>query len=230
MPITATPPANVIERARALRAAYPGLSASTRLAWARDEVKRNAEWPDLEFDSNMTARIKRDGFSIHVQYTYDEYPDTSWLGSFTDSWQPGAIKHLDGWHTDYYGTPYAQPDHHTFGWFIPGVNAEEARQWFCKAGHARHDAWLTGQRQARENYERSDNITVYDLKVTVFRSGVELGFDCLGGIDLGDDLPNVDANEQAVIMAIDSINGAIAEAKAAMKRVATEFVADATID
>lgn len=230
MPITATLPANEIARASELRATYPWLSAATRLSWARDETRRSAEWSDLEFDSNMTARITRDGFSVHVQYTYDEYPDVSFLGEYTDNWQPGAIKHLGGWHTSYDGTPYGAPDAHTYGWFIPANSAEEVRQWYRKAGHGRHDAWLAGQRQARKDYERRDDITVYVLKVTAYRAGVELGFDCVGGIDLGDDLPNIDANEQAAIMAIDSINSAIAEAKAAMKTIATEFVADATID
>jgi hypothetical protein len=227
---TITAPEGVIAAAHKLRRRFPGMNAANRLRCARADVERQQLWGDLEFDGNNTARIERDGFTVHVQYSYDEYPDQSWLGTFTDTWRPNAIKHLDGWRQGYDGSEYTQPDPHTFGWFIPGNDPDETRQWFAKAGYARHAAWLEAQSQARQDYERIDDITLYVLKVTVFRSGVELAVDYLGGIDLGDDLPNVDANEQAVIMSIDSITTALAEAKTAMKTIATEFVRDATID
>jgi hypothetical protein len=225
--ITCAP--TIVAEARNLRRRYPGMSAANRLRWARSSAETARLWGDLDFDTNLTARIERDGFSISVQYRYDQYPDISWLGTFTDNWGPSAIKHLPGWHHGPDGD-YTEPDHRTFGWFIPGNSAEADRQWFTKAGYARHDAWLQGQRHARQDYERYNDITVYDLKVTVFRADIELAVDYLGGIDLGDDLPDVDSAEQAVIMAVDPIENALAEAKTAMKAIAAEFVRDATID
>jgi hypothetical protein len=162
---TATP--SVVAQAHKLLGQYPTMTASTRLRWARSAVEREQLWGDLEFDDNNTARIERDGFTIHIQYTYDEYPDCSWIGKFTDTWEPGAIKHLAGWT----GSDHTQPLSQTYGWFIPGNGADEAWAWYRQAGYARHDAWLTAQRQVRQDYERMDEITFYDLKVTVFRAG-----------------------------------------------------------
>jgi hypothetical protein len=227
---TVTIPPTTVAKAHDLLRRYPGMSAANRLRWARSDVERSRLWGDLEFDTNLTARIERDGFTVSVQYSYDQYPDISWMGHFTDDWVPGAIKHLPGWYPGYDGNDYTRPNPRTFGWFVPGNSAEAIREWYGKAGYARHDAWLHGQRQTREDYERVDRITMYDLQVTVFRADVELAVDYLGSIDLGDDLSNVDAAEQAVIMAIDSIENALAEAKTAMKAIAAEFVRDATIN
>lgn len=227
---TTTNPRTLVQVASELRSKYPTAAASTRIRWAREAAERLAQWGEIEFDSNGCARIERDGFSVSVQYTYDEYPDLSWIGEYTDDWQEGAIKHLPGWSQGYDGSEYTHPDPRTYGWFIPAASAEEARRWYTSAGYSRHDAWVAGQRQARQDYERRDHITLYDLKVTVFRAGAELATEYLGGIDLGDDLDNVDVDEQRVIMAIDAVECAIGEAKAAMKRIAIEFVGDATID
>jgi hypothetical protein len=227
---TTTAPRDVITQAHELRRRHPTMDAATRLRWARSQAGYAELWSDLEFDANRTARIERDGFTVHVQYSYDDYPDRSWVGEFTDTWQPGAIKHLPGWHAGYDGSEYTQPDPHTYGWFVPTNSAEADRRWFAKAGYARHDAWLTAQRNARRDYDRIEDITFYVLKVTVFRANVELAVEYLGGIDLGDDMRDVDSDEQAVIMATDSIQMALAEAKDAMKAIAAEFVRDATID
>lgn len=223
---TITAPRGIIAEAHELRRRYPTLGAATRLQWARANAERAKLWGDLEFDSHNTARIERDGFVIHVQYSYDEYPDVSWIGKFSDTWEPGAIKHLPGW----CGNNYDRPNPGTYGWFIPANGAEEARRWYARAGYARHDAWLTAQRQVRSDYERMDQITFYDLKVTVFRAGVELAVDYLSGIDLGDDLSNVDTEEQAIIVAIDPIETALDAAKEHMQTLAIEFAKIAKID
>lgn len=214
-----------ITEARRLIRKHPGLSARSAMSWARGGIKFAAEWGDLEFDSNGVARIERDGFKIHAQYTPDEYPDASWLGDFSATWTEGAIKNPRGWTGDYLTT-----SDHYLPWYVPCNSAEEARQWYRKAGVSRHDAWLRGRQQNYEDLARLDDIELFDLKVTVSRAGVELATEYLGGIDLGTDLRGTDTNHEMAVTAVDLIDEALTAAKAALKELAVEFAKAARID
>lgn len=220
---TTTNPRTLVQAASELRSKHQDLPASIRIRWARETAGIAALWDDLEFDFNGTARIERDGFSINVEYTIDSDADYSWLGEFTDRETTTTLKNPEAWDgSRVLGGVYA--------YFEPANSAEDIRTWYRQNGHARHVAWVAGQRQIREDMNRARDLVVHELKVTVSHSGVELCTEYLGGVDLGNDLPNVDVNVAMVQSAIDPIVEALTSAKDAMKRIAIKFVGDATID
>lgn len=159
-----------------LRVKHPEAPANTVMAWVRHGEKQ----PEHEFTSGDIldgyAEFERGRFTIHVSAKYDECPDYSHLGEFSDTWQEGAIQNPDFRHQR--GGVYR--------WFIP-ANTEESQYKEMIHEYGKTHARELAQKYVRDDYKRAVNYMAFVVVVTVFLKGVELGSDVLGGIDIGDD-------------------------------------------
>lgn len=223
---TATP--TTVEKYRQLRRDIPWLPASQAILWARHSVNEE-KLPFEETGDRITARIERDGFSINATFSPDYHADTSWLGVFTDTWAPNAIKNPRGWYDGGDGE-MTERSRDYFAWIVPCNDPDEAWK-FYKATHSRHEAWLLSRRQQREDAKKlieiSDNqYTIWGLIVRVYRKGVELDMDGLYGIDLGD---WNEWDQHATSIAADVIDTTLESAKEQLKELAQEFTKEATI-
>lgn len=136
-----------------------GVPARTAYAWAQQE----------RYDYADGDKIEWHGATIELSVSYDDWPDMSWLGEFSDSWEPGAIDH--------------EPSNsRTFRYFIPANRQNPAD--FSRLGYARHEAWLRAERAARDDYERACDYESYLLKARIVLDGNVIGESALYGVDL----------------------------------------------
>jgi hypothetical protein len=197
--------ATLTEKYRSLRRKHPGLSASQAYRWATAKPPRfTLDWRGEE------ARLAVQGFEVVVRKEVDEDGDTSWLGHFTDTWEPGAID-LTHRHTSY------RP--HEYKYYVscnhPNVE-KEARDLNQKCGLGKGEAYETARRYRFEDLQRLEDYAngewcFYGVVVTVYREGIELGSDALWGIES-------DSEEYFDEAAGDLIPRAVQEAKATLKK------------
>lgn len=157
-----------IERAHALRTDHPDVPAVARMRWVRSADRVPA------FVDALAAgeTLERDGFTLRLSIEPDYDPDISWLGTFTDRHEPGAVANPDG-----------RFDSRVLPWFVPAITEDEHYRGLraLKFGKAR-------ARELARSYVLHDLETARDYApviafVTATRAGVELGRAALGGID-----------------------------------------------
>lgn len=130
-------------RYRRLRA--EGYRARDALAIARDEAQaflspgETETWTDGPWTFTATA-------------TWDDYPDTSWLGRFTDRWEPDAIP--------------TNGDRGECAWFVPENPGRAEIPYYRRAGMGRHDAWLKARELDRDALARARAPEHYIVTVT----------------------------------------------------------------
>jgi hypothetical protein len=188
----------IAERYRAIRAEHPDMRARYAFSWAKREITDPPlalDWQDYNrgMDSGKTATLERDGFQVNVKalYDYDSEPDVTFSNEPDAA---GSVEHPE-WRafmerTDGYGDDpnygYRTPD--VYRWITPNyVTVAENRDYYAQNGYSRNDANLKAQSDIRQIAldAISEDRNVFWIRVTVYREGVELGSDSLGGIDLG---------------------------------------------
>lgn len=154
---------------RKLRADGASAKDSLAYAYSRDRLAA-CEWAGLSYDDSV--KFEREGFTIRIVAKPDEYPDTSWLGEFSNHRDLGAVRH-------------ASASRDCYEWFNPermeAQHYEELRQ--LKVGKAR--ARELAHKYVRQDYETACDEVWCFIRVTASRDGVVLGEDTLGGVDSG---------------------------------------------
>jgi hypothetical protein len=174
----------MVDRAAYLKHRANGHSVKSAGFWARQalDAPEPLDWQDVKGWPKATWEEGR--FRVEVKRQYDECPDVSFLGSFTDKWEPGAILHN------------RNRDRNTYKWFVPGNSEEGHRKSLRAMGYTKHDAYTLARSYVRQDYQRMLGLdrgdwfsvgivaTVYDLK-----TGIELGGGSCWGFesDSGDD-------------------------------------------
>lgn len=171
----------IASRYRELRTEHPSAPASALLSWAR-----TPEPEPIDFGpSGDRAEFDRDGFHVVLKVEIDQVPDP--FAEFTDD----DPSHDLGGPETLYRNPHAWSDGERLGrehyaYVRPMTGYEEHRRALAGMGYGRQDADVTARRYVRESVEsatRDDNPPCVVL-VSVYRNGVELGGDALGGITL----------------------------------------------
>ena len=138
-----------------------------------------------------TIEFEQEGFSIRAEIHYDETPDTSWIGEFSDKPGDNAVDH-----------------HATDNW----LGRDRGPRWFNPATeHAALD-------YARLLAYYQDEWSMVGIAVTASREGVALGSGSLWGIesDSGDGFFRETAEEiasEAVAEAKATLAALVASAK-----------------
>lgn len=175
-----------VRTAHALRDTYPDMSPRNRLRYARS-LATAPEYPDLDALDGIpgdSVTLDVGPYSVRVSIVPDDAPDMSWLGTFTDRWEPGAIRVPDD------GRPrvwcYAPAAFTYARWFVPsGMRGtyEELRAYYSRAGYSRGDADYRARKDIRGDMMVALGYYPYGIVVTVSLAGVELGHDSLWGCD-----------------------------------------------
>lgn len=119
---------------------------------------------------------------IHVKKYYDDYPpDTSWLGHFSDQWQPEAIRVQPYWRG------YRNWETRDL-WYHPAESIRRQTEWFTKNGYSKHDAAMLPLSYAHQDKERllayyRDDWYFMGITVVIRYNGIELGSASCGGIE-----------------------------------------------
>lgn len=169
---------NTYDRSTYRRARREGMGASSALGWARTV----AAVPDFVDPGGYT--FEREGFTLRVRVRPDDDPDTSWLGRFTDTWEPGAIV------TDPYRREPSEAGDRAYRgewrYFVPAIPALEQRE-YLRRSHARHVADCLARAYVERDYRLALEQREQVVSVSASREGVKLGGSALGGCDLGDE-------------------------------------------
>lgn len=168
-----------------LRKKMPYLSAGRALLIARAKYKQQeSEW---EWSHNGdTATLEREGFTVTLKVEPDYDPDSSWLGTFGDSFEDGAISNA------------GSNERHAYKWFYPEVKQSDHREGLSGMGMSKSVAEDIARGYVRRDMEMAREYRAYVLIVTASRASVDLGFDSLGGVDFSDDEPNERQAEEVV--------------------------------
>lgn len=199
--------AKVIKLYRQIRAKQEGIPASSAYRWA---LALAEDQPDWEW-SNDGRRVtfEHEGYSILVRVEDDEDPDISYLGTFSDRFEDGAIRN-------------SSSDRNSYKWFVPMTSAREYKQALSELGYSRAAAYALALEYVRRDMETAREYRVYVVIVTASREGVELGSDVLGGIDIdeGETWQDSRAQIQSMITDHGMIDTAIAEANETLAKLA----------
>lgn len=168
-----------------MRAQYPHLPAHVRIGWARQE-REYAQLPYADALGKLEPwgghRVTLDNtgaltVTIAVEPDYDI--DMSWLGTFTDRYEDGAIRVPDR-HV-YAPSAFAVPR-----WFVPAIGYRERREMYSRLGYSRGVADYRARREMWEDMRTAIDYSPYGVVVTVSLEGIELGHDSLWQCDYDD--------------------------------------------
>jgi hypothetical protein len=149
--------------------------------------------------------------NVAIRWVYDEDPDLSHLGRFSDTWEEGAIEH-------------SKKDSREYRWFIPAINAESHRKSLRERGYSKHEAWVRGRKHVREDYERykshGDRWFMMGCIVRATLHGIT-AFESLYGIE-SDSKPEYlrDVEEELMEQALSSLEAKLKKLSRAIARAA----------
>lgn len=139
--------------------------ASTALTVARMLDAAPAFWNEWRADCGEVeaAEWREGGYQLRAVVYDDPDADLSWLGEFTDTWEPGAVSNADSttWHA--------------LKWFIPANDPHENYPYFRRAGMGRAEARQRCHDLARQAMLTAREPEVYGVTVTASLGGRVLG-------------------------------------------------------
>lgn len=162
---------------RLIRQKYYALTAKQAYQFMQEEQKdKNPTLPwEEKKDGLQKATIELDGFTVHVNVTYDyEYDFLENRGRFSSRWQPGALRN-----------PASRWDNHVYEWFIPETTEEEQYKSLRDMNIGKAQAREMARQYVREDMEiaiNPDSAGYYAVVVSAkaYKKGVELGWDTCG--------------------------------------------------
>lgn len=188
---------------------------------AKDAIRSARHVPEYDVDFSGlrwggTTSIEAEGFDIHVElepHRYCDLEDEN-IGSYSDSWEPGAIKRPNpGWNEYKYFLPEAR------NWPDSDINDP----WLVAQGMPRHERAMADRRQAYEQYKLSERMNdgyvyAWVVRVTVSKRGVTLGkaYYTIGLVDFDNEWweDHVSDNAQdAILEALDEARRKLEELK-----------------
>lgn len=145
---------------------------------AQDAYRQATATPAIELawqDYDSRATFERDGFTFSITVEPDDDTDLSWLGEWTNTHEPGAVKN-----------PNHSPGQ-TFEWFVPTYTYAERVCHLREAGRSRGVAAEEARAAVEKDAATAVDYVEYVIGAKCSREGVELGVAYLGGVGLGDD-------------------------------------------
>jgi hypothetical protein len=107
--------------------------------------------------------------SITVKHMYDDSPDTSWLGEYTDKWQSGAIKRVNAGRNEY-------------KYFVPGMSHQEHWDALHKIGYSKGNCDELAREYNQRDLNHNEKLNGIEVKFSAKPSNTvidrlkELGF------------------------------------------------------
>jgi hypothetical protein len=153
--------------------------------------------PPFEIDyCDKPTSFERDGFTVTVKVEPDCCDYGDYLGEFTDTWSEGVLENpRANWHTeeDWRGRQVRVSgwNSHEYEWFLPQITEEEHYRDLCRYKFGKAEARRLARKYTEDALYRALEYEAWVVIVTVYREGIELGSDALGGIDVDsfDEIP-----------------------------------------
>jgi hypothetical protein len=185
-----------------------GLPARLALQHARCALARTPHPADALRAEGDTVTWTEDGFTLTARVVPDYDADTSYLGTFTDTWAPGAIRRPHAY--QHYRGEYA--------YFVP-ARTEAEHYADLRPTHGKARARELAHRYTWEDYRRAEAYGrewgMYGVTVTARRAGITLGESSVWSIDIGD---GSDTDGTLAECAHDQAEEALHEAREALTR------------
>lgn len=188
---------------------------------SRAETKR--KWIDESGPTFKRTTFEHEGFTVQASLEYDEYCNSRLedLGKFTDSREDGAIARFpDDEHPRRpmnvrNGKRRSRKfyDRHSLRFFVPNYPIAERRETLHGQGYSRGVADYLARKQAYEDAEKAEDVQTASLDVVIFKNGVELARNSLGGIETDPD----DWSLDEYLDSYSILSDAIVEAKETLK-------------
>lgn len=203
-----------IRKAHELRRKNPNVPASVRLAWARQVEPEELDWNS----HGDRAELDRDGFHVIIRVEPDDYNDLSYLGTFSDRWEEGAIQLAP--HEGLRAIGPTQGD--AYRYFVPAITEAETRAHLNKLGYSKGVAADMAREDVMRSLEALTTTTSSMVSVTAYKAGVDLGRAVLGGIDTSWDQSYEEARRYIEQTIDDMIGEAIDEARETLESLCAE--------
>lgn len=115
--------------------------------------------------------------NVTVRWVYDEDPDLSWIGKWTDKWEEGAMERESVGRNEY-------------KYFVPAIKEEEHYKGLVEKGYTKRGARRMARRYNKQDLNRmegfGDGWFTMGCIVTVSIGGIE-AYDSLWGIESNSD-------------------------------------------
>lgn len=181
------------------------------------------KWTDESGPTFKRTSFEHEGFTVHASLEYDECCNSRLddLGEFTRDWQSGAVARFpDDEHPRRpmnirNGRRRSRKfyDSHSLRFFVPSYTIEERRKDLNAAGYSKGVADFMARSQVYEDAEKAVEVQTACLDVVVFKNGIELARNSLGGMATDEE----DYYLDECLTDYDTLREAIAEAKETLK-------------
>jgi hypothetical protein len=194
----------ITERYRKLRKENPNTRAGLLLFWAKANEPVEFDGNDIleTVDGRSTVEVTRGKFTIHITARVDEYPDYSYLGEWSDTWEEGALRNPDSF-----------TDRYTLDWFIPCNSETSHFKALRDMKYGKSNARELARSYVIRDMKAAREYQAFVLFVRAYVNGIELGYDSLGGIAIDPSDPSYLAS---CVLEHDMIGNAVSQAKDAL--------------
>lgn len=153
-----------------------GWSPTTAAKGRRVVTQRTFDWKPSRRQHVIEEAIwSEDGYDLRASVMYEDDPDLSYLGEFTDKWSPNAIKRRNpGWRECKYWVPANTYEDHYRG--LRAMNFDKHTSDCLARKYVANDL------RRHETY--GDNWGQYVVVVTAHRYNKEVGDAGIGGVEL----------------------------------------------
>lgn len=177
--------ANLAADYRRIRTAYPSVSATIAVHWARHTPKRTL--PGIEWDTDNHGTVTAAGMwtdpatgrRYSVSGTFEFEPDSHDFidGTFTNRWEADAVRN-----------PNWREGSDVCEWYVSstGYTVASQRADLSRSGMARHAAYTAAVSQARAEALAAAQPNYWSFTATVSYQGIPLGTASLGAIQMAD--------------------------------------------
>lgn len=115
------------------------------------------------------------GVTITVRWEPEAAPDTSWVGRFTDEWEPGAVVAMAN-----------APRRSRLRYFVPALTVAERRADLSRLGFSRGMAQEQAEQSVRQDMEYVREPDSLMVTVEAIKSGAVVASETIGDVLVGD--------------------------------------------
>jgi hypothetical protein len=167
------------------RAKYPTMSAAHCLSWAK-AVSPEDRFPQIAWrDDSAAGRLRgpdRRIYDVAVKVSFDDCPDTSWLGKYSNSAGEDAIDRKAN----------GDQGRNEYRYWNPCNTYASHYNGLRKLYFGRHGADCLARSYVLADYKRHERLNAggwafVNVEVTVSKDGIELASECCGGAESDSD-------------------------------------------
>lgn len=146
---------------------------------------KNKKQAILQARRNQPIDSFPDFIRFEIEEKEDNDPDLSYLGEFTDKWEPGALNHF----AKQYG--HNGRDNREYKWFVPCNTYASHRKGLIEMKYGKVLADSLAREYVAQDYKRSKDYGTYwymvGIVVTAYVNDIEIGTASLWGIETDSD-------------------------------------------